>query len=407
MSAVAYSASGGEERARPVGLPAAARPFFVLTCVAAAVAAAASVTHTGHMRWLDFAVLVAAGALAQTLAVHTPRNQVFHTGLAFTVAAALLLPPAAIVVVCVCQHVPEWFRQRYPWYIQTFNIANFTLSGLVAWGVHHGLPRLGADSDPAGATGVVVAAAAAAAFVLVNHLTLARMLRAARGHAAAESRLFSVDSLLTDAVLGGVGVSVAVALATEPAAAVVVALPLILIHRAFALPGLRALALRDHKTGLLNTRGIEEAARAELDRATRFGRPMSLLMIDVDDLRGINNEHGHLVGDAAITAVADAFRAELREYDLCARFGGDEFVVVFPEAALDDALAAAARIQARVAATRVTTSRGDGVTFTVSIGAAARRDGDRNIDDLMHRADAEMYAAKGAQRSGSRPERRV
>ena len=83
-----------------------------------------------HVRWPVFAAVLAGGALAQIFATHTAGNQLFHTGLAFSVAAALVLPPELVVVVCVLQHVPEWLRQRYPWYIQSFNIANVVLSAI-------------------------------------------------------------------------------------------------------------------------------------------------------------------------------------------------------------------------------------------------------------------------------------
>jgi diguanylate cyclase (GGDEF)-like protein len=395
VSTVAYAERLRNERARQGGLPQAARPFLISTVVVAAAAAfAASLAQPGPIRWIDFALLIVGGAVAQTLAVHTPRNQVFHTGLAFTVAAAVLLPPAALVAVCVGQHLPDWLRQRYPWYIQTFNMANFTFGALAAWAVRRAAGGLGLDTGLPGTTGVVMAASAAAVFVLVNHAMLARMLKLARGHARPATGLFAIDSLITDLVLGGIGVGVALALVEEPAAAPIAALPLILIHRVLVVPTLRALAVKDHKTGLLNTRGLEEAAGEELSRARRFSRPMSLLMVDVDDLRGLNNRHGHLVGDAALVAVADAFHAELREYDLCGRFGGDEFVVVFPEVGMGEALAAARRVESRVRDARLTGAKGESIAFTVSVGTATRLDGDRTLDDLIGRADAAMYEAK-------------
>ncbi len=160
------------------------------------------------------------------------------------------------------------------------------------------------------------------------------------------SGLFSLDSLVTDLVLAATGVLTAFVLVDEAALTPVAALPLILIHRALVVPNLREQAFRDHKTGLLNSRGFDQAAEEEFSRARRFGRPLAVLLCDIDDLREINNTHGHLEGDAALVALADAFRTELRSYDLCARFGGDEFVVVLPETSQEDALHVAERIQA-------------------------------------------------------------
>ena len=175
----------------------------------------------------------------------------------------------------------------------------------------------------------------------------------------------------------------------------VVALPLVLIQRALALPTLREQALSDHKTGLLNSRGIDQPARAEFARARRLGRPLSVLLCDLDDLRGINNRLGHLEGDAALAVVAAAFRAELRAYDLCARFGGDEFLVVLPETDEEEAVAVAERIRAWLAENPLSTSDGP-LAVGVSIGVGSLQDGEPEIGTVLARADAAMYAAKSA-----------
>jgi diguanylate cyclase (GGDEF)-like protein len=396
VSAAAYS-----ERVRygvpTTGLPDSARTFLYGTVAAAVVATAAtSAASEAHVRWEVFLAIVAGGALAQVFATHTPGNQVFHTGLAFSVAAALLLPPELVVVVCVLQHVPEWLRQRYPWFIQSFNIANVVLSGLAAWAVR---AALGADGLHVGASAltsdVLVASAAAATFVLVNHALLARMLRLARGHDLSASGLFTLDALIQDGVVAAVGVGVAFALLHSWALAVVVALPLVLIQRALALPTLREQAFTDHKTGLLNSRGIDQPARNEFARSRRLGHPLTVLVCDLDDLREINTRFGHLEGDAAIVAVASAFKAELRQYDLCARFGGDEFLVVLPETGKEEALEVADRIQRWLAANPIPTRDGP-LTVGVSIGTAEMRDDEARIGDTMERADAAMYEKKRA-----------
>jgi diguanylate cyclase (GGDEF)-like protein len=377
------------------GLPAGARPYLFWTLAFAGAASfAASWTHPGHVRWTLLAAVLAGGALAQVFAVHMPANQIFHTGLAFTVAAALLLPPEAFVLVCAAQHIPEWLRQRHPWYIQSFNIANCTISGLAVWATRETAAGIGVTSG-IGTLGVLAALCGGGVYVLVNHTLLARMLRLARDHELKGTGLFMLDALITDLVLAAIGVSTAILLLQEPAAAPVAALPLILIHRALAVPSLRVQALRDHKTGLLNTRGIAQAGRSELERAARFDRPLSLLMLDIDDLRGINNRHGHLVGDAALIALTEALGSEFRDFDLCGRFGGDEFVVVLPETPAAEAHAVAQRIHARVAECCLETS-GESISFGVSIGSAARRAGDSTLDDLIARADAAMYEAKRA-----------
>jgi diguanylate cyclase (GGDEF)-like protein len=395
VSAVSYG-----ERIRRVPaarLPAAARTFFLATVCAAVVAVAATSTVSyGNVRWPVFVAVLVGGALAQLFATHTAGNQVFHTGIAFSVAAALVLPPELVVVVCVVQHVPEWLRQRYPWFIQGFNIANVVLSGLAAWVMRWSFERDDVFVTSSATTwGVIAAAAAAVTFVMVNHALLARMLRLARGHDVSESGLFTLDGLLQDGVVAAVGVGVAFTLLHSWALAVVLTLPLVLIQRALALPTLREQALTDHKTGLLNSRGIDQPARAEFARARRLDRPLSVLLCDVDNLREINNSVGHLEGDAALAVVAAAFRAELRAYDLCARFGGDEFLVVLPETDEEEAIVVAQRIQAWLEQNPLPTSEGK-LAVGISIGVGSLHEDEPEIGTMLARADAAMYAEKRA-----------
>jgi diguanylate cyclase (GGDEF)-like protein len=395
VSAVSYG-----ERIRRVPaarLPVAARMFFWATVCAAVVAVAATSTVSyGNVRWPVFVAVLVGGALAQLFATHTAGNQVFHTGIAFSVAAALVLPPELVVVVCVVQHVPEWLRQRYPWYIQGFNIANVVLSGLAAWAMRWSFERDDVFVTSSATTwGVIAAAAVAVTFVMVNHALLARMLRLARGHDVSESGLFTLDGLLQDGVVAAVGVGVAFTLLHSWALAVVLTLPLVLIQRALALPTLREQALTDHKTGLLNSRGIDQPARAEFARAQRLGRPLSVLLCDVDNLREINNSVGHLEGDAALAVVAAAFRAELRAYDLCARFGGDEFLVVLPETDEEEAVTVALRIQAWLEQNPLPTSEGK-LAVGISIGVGSLHEDEPEIGTMLARADAAMYAEKRA-----------
>jgi diguanylate cyclase (GGDEF)-like protein len=386
-------ASTGIGRPSRTGLPVAAHTFLIQVGAAAATAAAAGAIHSHTPRWSLFTALAAGAIIAQLAATQIRGNQVFHTGLAFTMAGALVLPPRALIVLCLAQHLPDWLRQRYPWYIQTFNIASYTLGALAAWAAYAAI--LTADGDASSTVRVAAAIAAAGIFVTINHLLLARMLRLARGHDRRATGLFSFDGLLTDATLAATGIGLAVALTYDPAAVVAIAFPLILIQRASIIPELKAQATRDGKTGLLNMRGFSEAADGELARATRFNRPLALIVADVDNLREVNNRHGHLAGDAALTAVADAIRAAIRDYDISARFGGDEFVILLPETDPTEARAVAQRIADQLARLPIRAPR-ETFHVDVSCGIAARSTTTTTLDELMHKADDAMYAAKRA-----------
>ena len=137
------------------------------------------------------------------------------------------------------------------------------------------------------------------------------------------------------------------------------------------MPQLQAEARVDPKTGLFNARHFAAALTEELGRAQRFERPMSLIMADLDLLRDINNTYGHLAGDAVLKGIAEVFRAELRHYDVPARFGGEEFAILLPETPPEQALEIAERIRRAVAERLfdVETSS-EPIRATVSIGVA-------------------------------------
>ena len=161
------------------------------------------------------------------------------------------------------------------------------------------------------------------------------------------------------------------------------------------MPALQLEARVDPKTGLFNTRHFAAALAEELTRAQRFERPLSLMMLDLDLLRDINNKFGHLAGDAVLRGVADVLRRELRQYDIPARFGGEEFSIVLPETAPEQALEIAERIRRALSASRfeVETST-DPISATISIGVASYPADGQGAEELIHQADLAVYSAK-------------
>lgn len=160
---------------------------------------------------------------------------------------------------------------------------------------------------------------------------------------------------------------------------------------------LHVLATTDPLTGILNRRAFSEAATGEVDRVRRYGRPASLLMMDIDFFKRINDGWGHAAGDAVLCAFADHCREHLRDTDHLGRLGGEEFAVLLPETDAAGAQILAERLRADLAAVRVTPADGPPIAMTVSIGVAEAGP-DESLDGLLRRADAALYAAKEAGR---------
>jgi diguanylate cyclase (GGDEF)-like protein len=190
--------------------------------------------------------------------------------------------------------------------------------------------------------------------------------------------------------------AVAAALAgSSPWLVLLTILPLALAYRSLAVPALVEATRIEPKTGLYNLRHFHSALRQELGRAARFERAVTVLMIDVDHLRDTNSAHGHLAGDRALKAVAACLRSGTREYDVAARFGGDEFCVLLPETDLGGALVVAERIRAGVEAA----GRELPFTLTVSVGVAAHSGEGGTPDGLIAHADRAAYRAKASGRN--------
>jgi len=372
--------------------------FYFAAVVAATVLSAVpliSMVHVDKSGWAAFIVLSACAAVAQLFVVRTTRDQSYHTSTAFLIAAALLLPPGLVVLVAVVQHIPEWLRHRYPWYIQTFNICNFTLDALAAWAV----ARLVVGTAPGwveeGLATAVAGLAACVVFVGLNHALMAAMLYLARGHHPRETGLFGITMLCTEFALAAVGIGVAVFWVVNPWLIPFAAAPLYLIHRSLHVPQLEEQARIDSKTGLFNARHFAATLNEELARAQRFERPLALIMADLDLLREINNAYGHLVGDEVLAGVAEVFRQELRHYDIPARFGGEEFAILLPETNAESALEIAERIRRTVAAKVFDVpAASEPVRVTISMGVACFPQDGGNPNELIHHADLAVYRAK-------------
>ncbi len=161
---------------------------------------------------------------------------------------------------------------------------------------------------------------------------------------------------------------------------------------------LRHLATIDPLTGLLNRRSFFALAEQEISRLRRHPGMLSVVMLDVDHFKSINDLHGHQAGDEVLRGLAEACGGCLRERDIMGRLGGEEFACVLPETSLDQAILAAERLRAAVSFKKLSLADGREVAITASMGVAVFQDADSSIDAVLHRADLALYAAKQAGR---------
>ncbi|RAS31630.1 MULTISPECIES: sensor domain-containing diguanylate cyclase [unclassified Pseudomonas] len=153
----------------------------------------------------------------------------------------------------------------------------------------------------------------------------------------------------------------------------------------------RILAERDALTRVANRYRLEKTLQQECERAKRFRQPLALIAMDLDDFKPINDRHGHARGDAALVQVADNLRSSLRELDLLARWGGDEFVMVLPQTTLGEALDLAGQLRRVMERMEPV---GD-CRLTMSYGVVQWQDGEGQ-EELLARADQALYRAKGS-----------
>ncbi|WP_462160158.1 GGDEF domain-containing protein [Pseudoalteromonas sp. GB56] len=162
---------------------------------------------------------------------------------------------------------------------------------------------------------------------------------------------------------------------------------------------LKALAATDALTGINNRRMLMMVGEELFENAKRYEHPLSLLLLDIDYFKKINDVYGHLVGDEALKRVAASLKTNLRASDSLARYGGEEFVVILPETDIDSAMAVAENLRRTISATQIEIPKGEPLSFTVSIGVAEKTAETPCLMDLINAADNALYRAKDTGRN--------
>lgn len=176
--------------------------------------------------------------------------------------------------------------------------------------------------------------------------------------------------------------------------------PAVALDNALTLQRAEALSVTDDLTQLYNSRYLNQVLRREAKRASRSGRPLALLFIDLDGFKAINDTHGHQAGSRALVEAAGVIRRCARETDVVARFGGDEFSLILPDTGSEGAAAVGERLRERVAEHRFLAGHGLDIRLTVSVGVATLPDVAASAEELVKAADTAMYRVKELGKNG-------
>ena len=322
---------------------------------------------------------------------------------------ALLLPPLYVLLAPFGIGPVLYLRaRRIPVYRRVFSSAALGLAGAAASATFHlAVPQalrtsLSGSHDWLTRSAVILAAVACAVlFSVLNAGIVAVAAHLADPEAPLAKVLWDRESLLLDLTETCVGILVAVTCALSFLLLLVALPPVILLQRSLMHQQLAAAARTDPKTGLLNATAWQREADAEVTRTQRTSAPLSLLLVDVDHFKQVNDSHGHLIGDEVLRALAAELRQQVRESDVVGRFGGEEFTILLPRTDGDGACRIAERLRSSAGLLTVAADSQTEATIsvTVSIGVAVLGQHGNDLFELLAAADLALYRAKDAGRN--------
>ena len=368
-----------------------------------AVAASHTSWRTGDL--VKFLVLLGCGAIS---VVATQRVAYLQSGLVrdfltvWVLPVAILLPPVyAMVTPIPLLVLTQWRVHRGAVYRRVFTAAALGLAYGAASVMFRAVPASFAGSAlGVGRHALTWTATVACCEIVgwfVHNFLIDSAVKLSDPTARVADLAFNREALLGDFAQMDLGIVITIVVAVNTVLAAF-AVPTVLLARRFMMhPQLLAKARTDTKTGLLNVATWESEAEAEIARAVRTRSPLCVALMDIDHFKVVNDTHGHLVGDKALRAVADALREQLRSYDLAGRFGGEEFAILLPQTRQANALTIAERLRMHIAEMSVPVSDYEPdncLRLTVSVGVASLDDINRELTDLLAAADSALYHAK-------------
>jgi diguanylate cyclase (GGDEF)-like protein len=388
--------------------------WYVAVVVAMAVAAIGfgMVRTTWHANdAVEFLLLACCGMISMA---STPRVMYTYSGVTrdfssiWVLPTAILLPPVYSLIIAIpIGATLQLFVHRGLTHRRVFSVATHGLSYAAASLVFRAFPHSFAGAtlgtDLHAFTWCLAVGACEILGCRLQHFLIVGAVKLANPSMKFFAGEFERDALQGLFVEIDLGILITVAVALSPVL-VVIALPTVLLVRRFLIhPVLVAQSRIDSKTGLLNVSTWEKEADAELSRSIRTRQALSLVLVDIDHFKAVNDTYGHLVGDRVLKAIGVALTGQSRDYDRVGRFGGEEFVLLLAQTTEKDACKIAQRLRHYISDLEIRVDdRPDAPTLkvTISVGVTAMARGESfELTDLLAAADSAMYAAKQAGRN--------
>ncbi|HTX92309.1 MAG TPA: diguanylate cyclase [Anaerolineales bacterium] len=352
----------------------------------------------GHILMMAVLSLLAALFLIFKVVGATNRSHYTFSFLIYGFAFAYLNLGETLLVILISSLI-EWAWNRPPWFIQAFNTACYIILMCMAQLIFGLLDPTRSLTSFMGALSIAISMGV---FTVLNHLLVGVIVWLARGENFKVSGIFNTLPVLMDYTLLIFGAMLTLVWDFYPYALILFLFPLYVIYETLRIPSLEREVEIDKKTSLFNHSHFMKQLGKELDRSKRFDRPLSVIMLDLDLLRNINNTYGHLAGDEVLIGIAHILKKLVREYDVVARFGGEEFIIMLPETTLQQSFVRAELIRREIeqAEFAVPTSVVP-IKATISLGLAERESFSQTAEEIIHHADTALFHSKLSGRNQS------